>query len=288
LVPLIRNRRDRAAAGARLCAMTRAVPHAPATHFRLSEESWAQIAEAYRNGATARDLAARWKVSPTTIYRYACRDGFTKKQGSDAVARAHAQAIADEEAADLAAREDRTGSEPDADPAALRRQAMTDLARALAGGRTAEADRLGRLILTLDKMSGAAAPDEDPEYAEVVRHGIAFIDPAEPEDSPRRKAWRAFARELTRKRTLEAEDYASKLFPYITKVATGMLGDQAAGPAVFSRAVFRWRAETFGPELARSDFENMRAGGWHEGIFNDDGSIIEGWDFISRLHPDIR
>jgi len=178
--------------------MTRAVPDAPATHFRLSDESWAEIAAAYRNGATARELAARWKVSPTTIYRYACRDGFTKKRGSDAIARAHAEAIAEEEAADLAAREERALIDLDSDPAALRKQAMADMARALAAGRTAEADRLGRLILTLDKVSGAAAREEDPAYSEFERNGVAFIDPAEPDDSPRRRAWREFARDMTR------------------------------------------------------------------------------------------
>jgi len=84
---------------------------------------------------------------------------------------------------------------------------------------------------------------------------------------------------------LEGEDYASRLFQFIEKVAAGMLGDRSSAPAVFSRAVFRWRAETFGPELARSDFEHMRAGGWDKGIFNDDGGIIDGWDFVSRRHP---
>lgn len=268
--------------------MTRAVPDAPATHYRLSEESWAEIAAAYRNGATARELAARWRVSPTTIYRYACRDGFTKKRHSDAIARAHAEAIAEEETADLAARDERASAEIDSDPAALRKQAMADMARALAAGRTAEADRLGRLILTLDKVSGISAREDDPEYSEFERNGVSFIDPAEPENSPRRRAWREFARDMTRKSDLAAEENAKRLFPLIQKVALGMLGDQAYAPAVFSRAVFRWRAETFGPELARNDFERMRDRGWGKDVFNEDGSIIEGWDRFSRLHPDVK
>lgn len=269
--------------------MSRAVPEAPATHFRLSPDSWARIAEAYRNGASARELAVKWKVSPSTIYRYACRDGFTKKRDSDAVARAHAQMIAEEEAADLARRGEAIGPAPDSDPATLRKRAMTDMARAMAGGRTTEAERLGRLILTLDKMSGeTGGGGDDPDYTAFERNGVSFIDPAEPHDSPRRKAWRAFAKEMTRKEILSGEDYASKLMPFIEKVAVGMLGDRSSAPAVFSRAVFRWRAATFGPELARSDFENMRAGGWDGGIFNEDGSIIEGWDLISRRHPDFK
>lgn len=263
-------------------------PNGHATHFRLSPESWLLILEAYRDGATAKELAARWKVAPGTIYRYVRERGFTKKANSDAIARAHAQAMEDEEAEALARRHDPMIAEPDSDPAALRKQAMADMARALAAGRTAEADRLGRLIITLDKVSGTAAREEDPAYSEFERNGVAFIDPSEPDDSPRRRAWREFARDMTRKSTLEAEDYASKLFPLIEKVAVGMLGDRKSGPAVFSRAVFRWRAETFGPELARSDFEHMRAGGWDEGIFNDDGSIVDGWDFISRKHPDFK
>lgn len=264
-------------------------PNAHATHFRLSPESWQLILEAYRDGATAKELAAKWKVAPGTIYRYVRERGFTKKHTSDAIARAHAQKVADEEASELASHAAPPGPPPDSDPAALRKQAMTDMARAMAAGRTAEAERLGRLILTLDKMSGGAGSgDDDPDYTEFERNGVSFIDPAEPDDSPRRKAWRAFAKDMTRKSILKSEDYASKLMPLIEKVAEGMLGDRSSGPAVFSRAVFRWRAKTFGPELARSDFEYMRAGRWDKGIFNDDGSIIEGWDFISRRHPDFK
>ena len=264
-------------------------PNGHATHFRLSPESWLLILEAYRDGATAKELAARWKVAPGTIYRYVRERGFTKKVNSDGIARAHAQAMDDEEAADLARRNDPTTPAPDSDPVALRKQAMTDMARALAAGRTAEAERLGRLILTLDKMSGrTGGGDDDPDYTEFERNGVSFIDPAEPHDSPRRKAWRAFAKDMTRKDILKGEDYASKLMPLIEKVAVGMLGDRSTAPAVFSRAVFRWRAETFGPELARSDFEHMRAGRWDKGIFNEDGSIIEGWDLISRRHPDFK
>lgn len=79
--------------------MTRACAEAPATHFRLKPETWDLIAEEYKDGATARDLAAKWKVSPTTIYRYACRDGWTKKGMGDARARAHARMVEEEEAA---------------------------------------------------------------------------------------------------------------------------------------------------------------------------------------------
>lgn len=258
----IGHRRCSDRGGARLWAMTRAVPEAPATHFRLSEESWAQIAAAYRNGATARELAARWKVSPTTIYRYACRDGFTKKRGSDAVARAHAAAIAEEEAADLAARQNRASAEPDSDPAALRRQAMADLARALAAGRSAEADRLGRLILTLGKISGSREGGDGGLDEEGVPYRRGPV-------------------------TTTPEKFAEALFPMVEKLALQMLGDRYHGPALFSRAAMRWRAATFGPECAANDYREMREAGWTDGVYDEDGNILPGWDSPNMRHPQV-
>jgi len=78
--------------------MTRSYVEAPATHFRLKPETWAIIAEEYRNGATAKDIGAKWKVAPSSVYRYACRDGWTKKGMGDARARAHARVVEEEEA----------------------------------------------------------------------------------------------------------------------------------------------------------------------------------------------
>jgi DNA invertase Pin-like site-specific DNA recombinase len=60
---------------------------APPTWYRLSEESWAEIRRGYPNGSTARELAARWRVSVSTIYRHACDEGWTKKKDGDAKAR---------------------------------------------------------------------------------------------------------------------------------------------------------------------------------------------------------
>lgn len=81
--------------------MTRAHADAPATYYRLSEESWAEIRREYRNGATARQLAGKWRTSASSIYRRACEGGWGKKTDGDAEARAHAAAIAAEEQADL-------------------------------------------------------------------------------------------------------------------------------------------------------------------------------------------
>jgi hypothetical protein len=240
--------------------MSRAVPEAPATHFRLSQDSWAQIAEAYRNGATARELAARWKVSPTTIYRYACRDGFTKKRDSDAIARAHAQMIADEEAADLAGGALGAADLPDATPAALKRRALEDMARAMAAGRVAEADRLGRLLLTLGKVSGSR-DDDDMDDGEAPRK----VGPI--------------------KTTLE--QFVEAVFPLVEEVALKLLGDRYHGPAVFSRAAMRWRAATFGPECAANDYREMCAAGWTDGVYDEDGNILPGWGSSNMRHPQV-
>lgn len=132
--------------------MTRKIEEAQPTWFRLSEDSWNEIREAYRNGATAKDLAIRWKVSPGTIYRHACAGGWTKKHSADADARAHAAAIAEEERADQT-RPDPAGlfpppgdgeTVPD-DPAALAEQAMAASVRAMRARLFAEAEKLARL-----------------------------------------------------------------------------------------------------------------------------------------------
>lgn len=235
-------------------------PNSHATHFRLSPESWIEILEAYRNGATAKELAARWKVAPGTIYRYVRERGFTKKANSDAVARAHAQRIADEEAEVLARRDDPAMTELDSDPAALRRQAMDDMARALAAGRTAEADRLGRLILTLGKISGSGEAGNGGLYED----GLPYIrGPI----------------------TTTFEEFAERIFPFVEEVALKMLGDRFRGPHVFSRAAMRWRAATFGPECAANDYREMAAKGWTAGVYDEDGNILPGWKSNDMRHP---
>lgn len=73
--------------------MSKSHPDARPTWFRLSEASWAMIAEEYKNGATADELSAKWKVAARTIYRRAGLGGWTKKAHGDAVAREHAAAF---------------------------------------------------------------------------------------------------------------------------------------------------------------------------------------------------
>ena len=73
--------------------MSRTVPPARATHYRLSAETWALIAEEYSGGASAKEVAAKWKVSAGSVYRRACLDGFTKAAVGDARARENAARV---------------------------------------------------------------------------------------------------------------------------------------------------------------------------------------------------
>lgn len=306
--------------------MTRALPDAPATHFRLSPESWAEIAEAYRNGASARQLAAKWRVSPSTIYRYACRDGFTKKRASDAVARAHARALdaedeaerariaamteeehADEvfswpEFADLAPQWYAAQAEakaraaaaaapvrevPEAEPEALRQRTLEDMARALARGQVGVAGQLARLLVTLEKVGGAQGAAE-PE-ADAAGKALSVAEAAEIATQIRTNPYYKLPGEsqaqYDERKRQGMDDFVSSLTPYVIKVATGMLGDHRTGPGVFSRVALRWRAETFGPEVARNDYEEMVKGGWDKDVYDEAGNILPGYSRYSRVSP---
>lgn len=145
--------------------MTRAYVEAPATHYRLSDETWAIIAEEYRDGATAKDVGAKWKVAPSSVYRHACRDGWTKKSMGDARARAHARMVEAEEEASRGLKP--VGSralkslfaparadDPDAgDPAALARVATLASGRAMTGRLWAEARALAGLAESYARLA---------------------------------------------------------------------------------------------------------------------------------------
>ena len=73
--------------------MAKAPPEAPATYYLLSDETWALIVEEYANGATAKELGAKWRVGPNSVYRHASAAGLTKRECSDGRARAHAEAV---------------------------------------------------------------------------------------------------------------------------------------------------------------------------------------------------
>ena len=57
------------------------------TWFRLSAETWALIRDEYVAGATARALAKKYRTSPSSIYRHAVAEHWTKEALGDAVAR---------------------------------------------------------------------------------------------------------------------------------------------------------------------------------------------------------
>jgi hypothetical protein len=153
-------------------------------------------------------------------------------------------------------------AEPDTDLAALRKRAMADLARALASGRAAEADKLGRLVLTLGKISSSGDGGDgglDDDGVPLKRPPISTT----------------------------YEGFIESIFPLVEEIAVKMLGDRCHGPAVFSRAAMRWRAATFGPECAANDYREMCAAGWTQGVYDEEGNILPGWDSPNMRHPQV-
>ena len=67
-------------------------------HYRLSDESWAEITEAFKNGATARELAVKWRVSMGSVYGHARKAGVGKKTTGNERALEHARAVEAREA----------------------------------------------------------------------------------------------------------------------------------------------------------------------------------------------
>lgn len=149
--------------------MTRAYVEAPATHFRLKPETWAIIAEEYKNGASAKDIGAKWKVAPSSVYRHACSDGWTKKSMGDARARAHARMVEEEEAASqslnpIGSRALKSlfapapADDPEmTDPAALAKQATLASGRAMRGRLWTEAKALAGLAESYRRLAAAEA-----------------------------------------------------------------------------------------------------------------------------------
>lgn len=239
--------------------MTRAYPDAPPTWFRLSEESWAEIREAYRNGATARELAARWRVSPTSIYRHACVGGWTKKASADALARAHANDINAEEAADQAGPPQPAPSAVEATPLAMRERAMSELARALAAGRYREAQTLAKLVESLERLAEtepeppAEATTEPEPYTPGSMEGIKYL----------------------KERIAEAR--AEAAWPRMQRMAETLLKEHPSVPTVFMRGALRWRARTLGPEAAEADRARYQGTAHYSRYYDEQGAIREGW-----------
>lgn len=229
--------------------MSRSRPDTPPTWFRLSDASWAEIAAEYQNGATAAELARKWKVSPTSVYRHACKDGWTKKAGSDAVARAHAEAetVANSPAPRPNAMGVVDDTPPSTAPADLRAAAMARLAAAIKDGRDHEAlrlttlaDRLARLTApeppSAAASAGALPSDFDSERAKILMTG--FVD------------WRP---------TRAAVEHETDLmFRSIYLVALAMLLKPESVPALFARRVMRFRRDYLGEDDAEAMKEAER------------------------------
>lgn len=150
--------------------MTKRSPGDPKpTWFRLSPASWAMVREEYLAGATAKQIAAKWKVSPTSIYRHAYTEGWTKEKHGDAVANASAAKV-EAAAAERAAASVAMAEALEGDPEAMRRHAAREASRAMLEGRYGDAERLARLAVQLKSL--APPPPAPAEEAEAV----AFID----------------------------------------------------------------------------------------------------------------
>jgi hypothetical protein len=150
----------------------RATTEAPATHYRLAPETWAEIVEEYLDGATAKEVAAKWKTSAGSVYRWTRELKPGGKRGNgEARARAHARLVAEEEEVVGAGRS--VGSralkglfaparadDPDAtDPAALAQAATLASGRAMKGRLWAEAKALAGLAETYARLESRAVAD---------------------------------------------------------------------------------------------------------------------------------
>ncbi len=135
---------------------------APA-HYRLSTETWLIVLAEYREGATVRELALKWRVSAHALRKRITEHGATKRDWGDAQARAQAEARA---AAIEAARHDTPEAraarlfddierEPEAagDPAALARLAAMASGRAMRGRLWPEAKALTGLAESYQRMA---------------------------------------------------------------------------------------------------------------------------------------
>lgn len=159
--------------------MSRTLPDAPATHFRLSAESRAKVEAEYRAGRTAPVIGAKWRISPSTVYRWAREGGWTKRDAGDAAARAHAQAVEAEEAEMRERRESgAAGPAPligEADCAGesadlLAATALRGVRNAFMQGRLEEAASLAK---TADVLTRVAAKGPDSSLETIFR---ALVD----------------------------------------------------------------------------------------------------------------
>ena len=179
--------------------MTRRAEEAPATHYRLEPETWAMAVEDYADGATAKEVGAKWKMAPSSVYRQAAAMGRGKRSVGDARARAHARMVEEEEAAHRALQP--TGSralkglfspapvdDPEAgSPERLMQVATLASGRAMRGRLWAEARALAGLAESYARLAEretawararareAAEEEDDDGTARGVRAALAYL-----------------------------------------------------------------------------------------------------------------
>ena len=227
------------------------------TWFRLPEGAWALIREEYLAGATAKEIAAKWRVSPTSVYRHACQDGWTKERRGEAVF-------------------DRWREETEARVEAqkLHIEEQAQAAQALAEER-------GPLLLPGQADPAAPGGSAGAVEAEVIR----------PEDAARQalvKSAEALVRISQAHPELaaapadagsdEAEDdqVRAALWVHIARCAARLLCDPERSDDGFGRAARRWRAEHLGPEVAEADRQAALKARRYRQFYHRDGSIRDG------------
>lgn len=222
------------------------------TWFRLSAETWAMIRDEYLAGATARALAKKYRTSPTSIYRRASEERWTKETLGDAVARkdvADAERRVAEEAQALEAAAAREAAEVAAfenvshAAAELERRALAQAGAALAKGRAGDAKAFAAL-------------------AEQMRKRVES-DGAEREQ----------AAEAARLSQEEAERLICDVFVKAAFIANAMVHAPMQAPAAFQGLIKLWREHNLGEgaedaEAAAAKLAASQAA-WLNGRFED-------------------
>jgi hypothetical protein len=203
---------------------------------RRGPETWRLIRERYVAGESAPALAVYFDVTQAAIRRRAWKGGWTRKKLTEA-AEAHSPLVLTD--ATLVPTPPSAGVTPEAAIAGATAQA----AALLAAGRAADAVTLLKAAEALQRLSGAtpATPEPEPEPQVVVR-----------------------------------EPTQLEVFAIAQRLADLMLIDDPDadlhGPT--APFVYRWRAETLGPELAAWDWRRAVEHGTAEGVWDAEGRLL--------------
>lgn len=202
--------------------MTKRNPDDPEpTWFRLSPQTWALIRDQYVSGVTARVLAKKYRTSPTSIYRRASQEGWTKQASGQAMGRApqplpiDAEAMREAEASAWV--EEIAASEDALDIAgALERRALAQAGAALVRGRAGEAKALASLA---EQMRKRGAATQAQAQSQTLAPQIGEEDRA---------------------------DYVADMFAKIAYVAAAMVHAPSTAPTAFEDLIRQWRQTNLG------------------------------------------